>query len=315
MFLGVWGESVINVVFDNGFVSAVVYDHVTKVFGRVVAVEDVCLEVPEGRIVVLVGPNGAGKTTMLRLAAGILVPDGGRVLVHGFDALDVKAKRRVGFMTPMDRGVYWRLTAMDNLVFFGTLYGLSLREARARARELLDELGLSNRASDWVATYSTGMMRRLEIARALMHDPDVLLLDEPTSGIDVDAKHNILSFIRSLRGRKTVILASHDPQEIELADMVVYINRRILNEAPALKVVKVLVKGSVDGLGGFNVERVGGDEYVVVTTMDRFNELMSRLAMYDGRVRVLDIDVEVAVAEGNARRMERIMRRRREGWL
>ena len=314
MFLGVWGESVINVVFDNGFVSAVVYDHVTKVFGRVVAVEDVFLEVPEGRIVALVGPNGAGKTTMLRLAAGILVPDEGRVLVHGFDALDVRAKRRVGFMTPMDRGVYWRLTAMDNLVFFGTLYGLSLREARARARELLDELGLSNRASDWVATYSTGMMRRLEIARALMHDPDVLLLDEPTSGIDVDAKHNILSFIRNLRGRKTVILASHDPQEIELADMVVYINRRILNEAPALKVVKVLVKGSVDGLSDFNVERVGGDEYVVVTTMDRFNELMSRLAMYDGRVRVLDIDVEVAVAEGNARRMERVMRRR-EGWL
>lgn len=149
-----------------------------------------------------------------------------------------------------------------------------------------------------------------------MHDPDVLLLDEPTSGIDIDAKHSILNFIRGgLRGgRKTVILASHDPQEIELADMVVYINRRILNEAPALKIVKVLVKGSVDGLNGFNVESIGGDEYVIVTTIDRFNELMSRLAMYDGGgVRVMDIDVEVAVAEGNARRMERVMRRREGG--
>ncbi|WP_243678483.1 ABC transporter ATP-binding protein [Vulcanisaeta distributa] len=181
--------------------SAVLYDHVTKRFGRIVAVEDVYLEVPEGRIVALVGPNGAGKTTMLRLAAGILVPDGGRVLVYGYDAMSVRAKRRVGFMTPMDRGVYWRLTAMDNLVFFGTLYGLSLREARERAKELLEELGLSGRANDWVATYSTGMMRRLEIARALMHDPDVLLLDEPTSGIDIDAKHSILNFIRGgLRG-------------------------------------------------------------------------------------------------------------------
>ncbi|WP_243678484.1 hypothetical protein [Vulcanisaeta distributa] len=96
--------------------------------------------------------------------------------------------------------------------------------------------------------------------------------------------------------------------------MVVYINRRILNEAPALKIVKVLVKGSVDGLNGFNVESIGGDEYVIVTTIDRFNELMSRLAMYDGGgVRVMDIDVEVAVAEGNARRMERVMRRREGG--
>ncbi|WP_243665878.1 hypothetical protein [Vulcanisaeta sp. JCM 16159] len=143
----------------------------------------------------------------------------------------------------------------------------------------------------------------------MMHDPDVLLLDEPTSGIDIDAKHSILNFIRGLRGRKTVILASHDPQEIELADMVVYVNRRILNEAPALKIVKVLVKGPVDGLSGFNVESIGGDEYVIITTIDRFNELMSKLAMYDGGVRVMDIDVEVAVAEGNARRMERIMRR------
>ncbi|WP_052885930.1 ABC transporter ATP-binding protein [Vulcanisaeta distributa] len=294
--------------------SAVLYDHVTKRFGRIVAVEDVYLEVPEGRIVALVGPNGAGKTTMLRLAAGILAPDGGRVLVYGYDAMSVKAKRRVGFMTPMDRGVYWRLTAMDNLIFFGVLYGLSLGEARARAKELLEDLGLGGRANDWVATYSTGMMRRLEIARALMHDPDVLLLDEPTSGIDIDAKRSILNFIRGLRGRKTVILASHDPQEIELADAVVYINRRILNESPALKVVKVLVKGSVDGLSGFNVEGVGDDEYVIVTTIDKFNELMSMLAMYDGRVRVVDIDVEVAVAEGNARKMERVLRRR-EGWL
>ncbi|GGI71996.1 ABC transporter ATP-binding protein [Vulcanisaeta souniana] len=299
---------------DNGFVSAVLFDHVTKRFGRIVAIEDVYLEVPEGKIVVLVGPNGAGKTTLLRLAAGILVPDSGRIFIYGYESTDIRAKRRIGLMTPMDRGVYWRITAMDNLVFFGTLYGLSLREARVRAKKLLEELGLGERINDWVATYSTGMMRRLEIARTLMHDPDVLLLDEPTSGIDIDAKHSILNFIKGLRGRKTVILASHDPQEIELADMVIYINRRILNEAPALKIVKVLVKGSVDGLSEFSVEGVGNDEYVIVTTIDRFNELMSKLAMYNGRVRVMDIDVEVAVAEGNARRVERVMRRR-EGWL
>jgi ABC-2 type transport system ATP-binding protein len=294
-------------------VSAVVFNHVTKRFGHVIAVEDVYLEIPEGRIVVLVGPNGAGKTTLLRLAAGILIPDSGYVSVYGYRSTDPRAKRRVGFMTPMDRGVYWRISAMDNLVFFGALYGLSLREARARAIELLRDLGLGERANDWVATYSTGMMRRLEIARALIHDPDVLLLDEPTSGIDVDAKHGVLNFIRSLRGEKTIVLASHDPQEIELADTVIYINKRILNEAPALKTVKVLIRGDVGNLDGFNAESIGQGEYVVVTSIDRFNELISRLAMLNGRVRVVDIDVEVATAEGNARRMERVMRRR-EGW-
>jgi len=295
-------------------VSTVLFDHVTKRFGRIVAVEDVYLEVPEGRIVVLVGPNGAGKTTLLRLAAGILIPDSGYVLIHGYKSIDPRAKRHVGFMTPMDRGVYWRLTAIDNLVFFGTLYGLSLRRARIRALELLRDLGLNERANDWVATYSTGMMRRLEIARALMHDPDVLLLDEPTSGIDADAKREILNFIKGLRGRKTVIMASHDPQEIEIADTVIYINRRILNEAPTLKIVKVLVKGSLDGLDGFSIEHVGGDEHVIITGIDRFNELMNRLAELNGSVRVLDIDVEVAMAgpDGNARRIERVTRR---GWL
>ena len=294
--------------------STVLFDHVTKRFGRIVAVEDVYLEVPEGRIVVLVGPNGAGKTTLLRLAAGILIPDSGYVLIHGYKSIDPRAKRHVGFMTPMDRGVYWRLTAIDNLVFFGTLYGLSLRRARIRALELLRDLGLNERANDWVATYSTGMMRRLEIARALMHDPDVLLLDEPTSGIDADAKREILNFIKGLRGRKTVIMASHDPQEIEIADTVIYINRRILNEAPTLKIVKVLVKGSLDGLDGFSIEHVSGDDHVIITGIDRFNELMNRLAELNGSVRVLDIDVEVAMAgpDGNARRIERVTRR---GWL
>jgi ABC-2 type transport system ATP-binding protein len=291
-------------------VQALLFDHVTKRFGRIVAVEDVYLEVPEGKIVALVGPNGAGKTTLLRLAAGVLIPDEGSIFIHGYRSTDPKAKRRIGFMTPMDRGVYWRISAIDNLVFFGTIYGMSLRDARARAMELLKELGLSERAHDWVATYSTGMMRRLEIARALMHDPEVLLLDEPTSGIDVDAKRTILNFIRGLRGSKTIMLASHDPQEIELADIVVYINRRLLNESPVLKVARVLVKGSLDGFDGFNIERVSEDEYVITVGVDRFSELMGRLAGLDGRVRVMDIDVEVAVAEGNARRMERIMRRR-----
>lgn len=294
----------------------ITFDHVYKSFGKIKAIEDVSLEVNEGELVALVGPNGAGKTTLLKLAAGVLLPDSGFVRIYGIDAHKPSAKRRVGFMTPMDRGVYWRLTAVDNLVFFGALYGMSVKDAKERALELLRELGLEDRANDWVATYSTGMMRRLEVARALMHDPDVLLLDEPTSGIDVDGKRYILDFIRKLHGTKTIVIASHDPQEIELADRVVYLNRRIINQSPALKMVKVLIKGSIDGLDmvKFNVEPINGDEYVVTTEISKFNELIRDLASLNGRVKVLDLDVEVAVAEGNARRMERVMRRGRGDW-
>jgi len=206
---------------------AVEFINVTKRFGKLTAVENINLKVNDGEVVALVGPNGAGKTTLLRMAAGVLLPDAGKVLIHGIEAHRAEAKWHVGFMTPMDRGVYWRISALDNLVFFGTLYGLSIREAKRRGMELLKVFGLADRAKDWVATYSTGMMRRLELARAMMHDPDILLLDEPTSGIDVDGKNMILEHIRRLKGSKTIIMASHDPQEIELADRVVYLNRNI----------------------------------------------------------------------------------------
>ncbi len=178
---------------------SVVALNLRKRFGSIVAIDGVNFSAEKGETIALVGPNGAGKTTLLKLMAGILRPDEGRVLVNGFDAVEARARRSVGFMTPMDRGVYWRLTAMDNLIFFGTLYGLSINDAKRRAREVLELMDLEDRADNRVATFSTGMMRRLELARALIHDPDVLLLDEPTSGIDVDGRRKILDYIRKLR--------------------------------------------------------------------------------------------------------------------
>jgi ABC-2 type transport system ATP-binding protein len=109
---------------------AVEFINVTKRFGKLTAVENINLKVNDGEVIALVGPNGAGKTTLLRMAAGVLLPDAGKVLIHGIEAHRAEAKRHVGFMTPMDRGVYWRISALDNLVFFGTLYGLSIREAK-----------------------------------------------------------------------------------------------------------------------------------------------------------------------------------------
>ena len=292
---------------------AVEFINVTKRFGKLTAVENINLKVNDGEVVALVGPNGAGKTTLLRMAAGVLLPDTGKVLIHGIEAHRAEAKRHVGFMTPMDRGVYWRISALDNLVFFGTLYGLSIREAKRRGMELLKVFGLADRANDWVATYSTGMMRRLELARAMMHDPDILLLDEPTSGIDVDGKRIILEHISRLKGSKTIIMASHDPQEIELADRVVYLNRNIIDTLPALKIVKVLVKGSLPPLDGYRVINLGNGTYVIHARIDKFDELMRKLTSMDGNLKIVDLDVEVAVAERNARIEERVNRRERGG--
>jgi len=292
---------------------AVEFINVTKRFGKLTAVENINLKVNDGEVIALVGPNGAGKTTLLRMAAGVLLPDAGKVLIHGIEAHRAEAKRHVGFMTPMDRGVYWRISALDNLVFFGTLYGLSIREAKRRGMELLKVFGLADRANDWVATYSTGMMRRLELARAMMHDPDILLLDEPTSGIDVDGKRIILEHISRLKGSKTIIMASHDPQEIELADRVVYLNRNIIDTLPALKIVKVLVKGSLPPLDGYRVINLGNGTYVIHVRIDKFDELMRKLTSMDGNIKIVDLDVEVAVAERNARIEERVNRRERGG--
>ncbi|MFP3303609.1 MAG: ABC transporter ATP-binding protein [Caldivirga sp.] len=292
---------------------AVEFINVTKRFGKLTAVENINLKVNDGEVIALVGPNGAGKTTLLRMAAGVLLPDTGKVLIHGIEAHRAEAKRHVGFMTPMDRGVYWRISALDNLVFFGTLYGLSIREAKRRGMELLKVFGLADRANDWVATYSTGMMRRLELARAMMHDPDILLLDEPTSGIDVDGKRIILEHISRLKGSKTIIMASHDPQEIELADRVVYLNKNIIDTLPALKIVKVLVKGSLPPLDGYRVVNLGNGTYVIHVRIDKFDELMRKLTSMDGNIKIVDLDVEVAVAERNARIEERVNRRERGG--
>lgn len=298
---------------DIASMPAVEFINVTKRFGKIIAVENINLRVNEGEVIALVGPNGAGKTTLLRMAAGVLLPDAGKVLIHGIEAHKAEAKVHVGFMTPMDRGVYWRISALDNLIFFGTLYGMSVREARQRGLELLKAFGLAERANDWVATYSTGMMRRLELARAMMHDPDILLLDEPTSGIDIDGKRIILDYISKLKGSKTIIIASHDPQEIELADRVVYLNRNIIDTLPALKIVKVLVKGALPQLDGYRVTALGDGKYVISARIDKFDELMRRLISTDGNLKIIDINVEVAVAERNARMEERIYRRERGG--
>jgi len=192
-------------------------DRLSKTFGAIRAVDAVSFEVRPGEIYGLLGPNGAGKTTTISMVSGLLKPDAGEVSVAGapFWSDPQKAKRIMG-VVPQELAIYEELTGRENLEFWGRMAGLSARDAKARAAELLAALTLTDRAKDAVKTYSGGMKRRINLGCALLHRPQLLLLDEPTVGIDPQARLNILEFIRNIRASGTAILyTTHYLEEAE----------------------------------------------------------------------------------------------------
>jgi ABC-2 type transport system ATP-binding protein len=225
------------------------------------ALRGIDFTVRRGRILGLVGPNGAGKTTLIRIVAGLLDPDEGRVLVNGHDpSVDhVAAARSVGLVLADDRSLYWRLTGRQNLEFHGALYGLSRAAASARADEVLATAGLDD-VTRRVFGYSTGMRARLAIARALIADPPVLVLDEPTRSLDPLAARDTCDMLRNLAdGGRAVLLASHRLEELE----------RIADD------IAVLIDGRVQFLGSLEELRVQGD-----TIMTRLEQLLDDDRVY-----------------------------------
>jgi ABC-2 type transport system ATP-binding protein len=188
-----------------------------KAFAAIRAVDSVSFEVRPGEIYGLLGPNGAGKTTTISMIAGLLKPDTGEVIVADtpFWSDPQKAKRIMG-VVPQELAIYEELTGRENLEFWGRMAGLSSTDAKSRAVELLEALTLTDRAKDAVKNYSGGMKRRINLGCALLHHPKLLLLDEPTVGIDPQARLNILEFIRNLRASGTAILyTTHYLEEAE----------------------------------------------------------------------------------------------------
>ncbi len=204
---------------------------------RVTGLDEVSLEVQPGEIFGLLGPNGAGKTTLLKILACLILPTSGRALVQeavvGRD--DARVKRSIGFVTSDERSFYWRLTGIENLRFFGRLYGLDHEGARRRTAELIDAMELGEVARRPFMGYSSGMKQRMAIARALLHDPPVLCLDEPTRSLDpIAAKHMRRFVLQHLNGDKgkTILLATHNLQEAEeLCGRLAILNRgRVLRQ-------------------------------------------------------------------------------------
>ncbi len=196
---------------------AIAADGLIRSFGTVRAVDGVSFEVGEGEVFGLLGPNGAGKTTLIRLLAGVLTPDAGSARVLGLDpTIDGSAVRsRCGVLTETP-AVYERLTARQNLSFAADVFGVPVPDVGARVGDLLARFSLQDRADEPVAGFSKGMKQRLALARALIHDPELLFLDEPTAGLDPVASRQVHDLVGTLRdGGRTVVLCTHHLVEAE----------------------------------------------------------------------------------------------------
>jgi ABC-2 type transport system ATP-binding protein len=243
----------------------------TRRFGDLVAVNDVSFDAAPGKVTGLLGPNGAGKTTTLSMISGLLRPHAGKIEIEGVSVVDrpKEAKAKLG-VVPQEIALYEELSARENLEFWGSLRGLKGGELKGRIEEVLHLVDLTSR-KDAVSKFSGGMKRRLNLAAGILHRPSVLLLDEPTVGIDVQARAHILDVIRAMaEGGTTVLYTTHYLEEAEdLCDRVAIIDKG-----------RILADDRVDDL-----RRHLGDGSVV-SVRGAFDELTFRTAFpWDGEVR------------------------------
>ncbi|HUI88422.1 MAG TPA: ATP-binding cassette domain-containing protein [Anaerolineales bacterium] len=223
-----------------------VYETTTGIIHRkskvIAALDGVDLSIQAGELFGMLGPNGAGKTTITRILSTVLLPTAGIARVFGLDVVKAtkEIRPRIGLVFGGERGLYWRLSGRDNLQYFADLYRMPPAISKRRIAELLETVGLTDRANERVEGYSRGMKQRLHIARGLIHDPEVLFLDEPTMGLDPLAARQVRQVILDLKARgKTIFLTSHYMFEIDaLCDRVAVLNKGkviILDTPSALK--------------------------------------------------------------------------------
>ncbi|MCU0252512.1 MAG: ABC transporter ATP-binding protein [Vicinamibacterales bacterium] len=201
--------------------------HLTKKFGACTAVDDLCVDVREGEVVGLLGPNGAGKTTTMRMITGFMPPSKGRVSIAGFDLYDhpIQAKRKIGYL-PEQLPLYPDMTVCKYLAYVAALKDVPAARTKAAVALAMERTRTGEVADTRISTLSKGFRQRVGLAQAIVHEPPVLVLDEPTSSLDPQQRYEVRELITALKGRHTVILSTHIlPEASDVADRVVIINR------------------------------------------------------------------------------------------
>ena len=286
---------------DAGFLRL---EGLVRRFGERVAVDGLTVDVGRGEVFGFLGPNGAGKSTTFHLLTGLLAPDAGRVLLEGREAppTDGRVRRRLGVLF-QDASLDDKLTALENLKLGAALYGLSGRRAAARIEELLALVELGDRKKEPVERYSGGMKRRLELARVLLHEPEILVMDEPSRGIDAPTQRRIWEQLIDLKRKKgmTILLTTHQPEEAEYCDRIAVLDHGRVIACATPNELRAQVGGDVVTLdrdeaealaaevkAKFSLEARVVDNAVVIET-PRGHELIPRLveSLPSGRLRAV----------------------------
>ncbi|MCX8130036.1 MAG: ABC transporter ATP-binding protein [Clostridia bacterium] len=244
--------------------------NVVKRFGSLVADDNVCFKVEEGEVFGLLGPNGAGKSTLISMITTLLKPDSGDILIggHNLKNNDMEAKKLLGFV-PQEIALYPTLTAKENLVFWGRMYGLRGKLLSQRVDEALEIAGLKDRSKERIETYSGGMKRRINIAAALLHHPKILIMDEPTVGIDPQSRNHILETVVKLnKDGMTVIYTSHYMEEVEF----------LCTRVAIIDHGKIIAAGTKEELRSL----VGDSDIINIETSNANNSIIDKIKSISG---------------------------------
>lgn len=294
------------------FMGIIEVKNITKRFNDKLVLDNVSYEVNQGEIFGFIGPNGAGKSTLINIMTSLLTPDSGTIKICGYDILKepIKAKECIGYV-PQDISLIEELTAYDNLEFFGALYGLKGKELKERINEALEVTGLVEKKKEKVKKFSGGMKRRLNIAAAIMHHPKVLIMDEPTVGVDPQSRNHIFNFTKNIckEWGTTVIYTSHYMEEVEELCKRVFIidlgkevaygnedeikssvfpNNKVTIEAKDISAELILNIGKVKG-----VLNVKDKEETITLTIDsnfRLHNVLTIIEQYDINIRKISYE-------------------------
>ncbi len=278
-----------------------------KTYGRgaraLAAVKPTTLTVPWGQVIGLLGPNGAGKTTIIKMISGLITPTAGTIRLGGHDVARQRAQavRQIGAVLEGSRNVYWPLSAWENLMYFGQLKGLRTAEIKPRAERLLTELGLWERRHETVGSFSRGMQQKVAVSTALITDPPIILLDEPTIGLDVEAARTVKDWFKHLARDegKTIVLTTHQLEGAhELSDRIAVIKEgEIIADLPTADLLaryaenrfEIRITGSLNGTtvpAGAHVEPDGDQTRVLLPDTDdrEVIAVLNRLAATGSRL-------------------------------